>query len=350
MGDDMIFQRWRESRDVLPAAIWRQEIQARARRIKYAADHASGIRGEETPLRIRRLLCIAMDASKVRGVCKWWHGTMIERAWLALHDAEVETVSTMSDADARLWWERVTRQQRVPGGGAAARLPPRNAAQCAASLRGYFDQSDRLFGDTRLLRNRLICLTVIGAVLTVLLLIAGCLGVWHIHRGPTLVVSGRVEFLLVALFGVIGAFISGLPALSRAPRQLSPSWTAPQQLALKLAVGPLFALLGVLTVDAGFVDLARPVARFGGLVLLWAVIFGSAQQLLTGILDRKAANLAEASAETAHTRRAEEPVAPPLWIPAQPSGHQANGAVRAGQPALDATAGLLQRARHQHPG
>lgn len=299
--------------------VWRQEVQARARRIEDAALQFSGNRTNGTSGRIGRLLGVARQASKDGGFRRWWNGTLIERAWLALHDAEVELVSSMDDTNARLWWDRVTRPSTPRSGNNQPRKPPKNRTEAAESLRAYYDQSDELFEATRTLRNRLISLTLIGTVLTALLLIIGCLGDWRINDRTAVTVAGVPQFLLVALFGVIGAFISGLPALSRMPRQLSPSWTAPYQLWLKLAIGPVFALIGVMMLDARLLDVAHPVVRFGDALLLWAAIFGSAQQLITGLLDRKASGLAAANAETAHTRRADgaDMARLPVWIPAQ---------------------------------
>lgn len=229
------------------------------------------------------------------GPFAWWNGTLQERAWLALHDAEVALLRTMPSPDAISWWQWATGRIKpqigaAPGTHAVAGLPA-TAAEAAASLRSYYDWSDRLFEETRGLRNRLICLTAAGLVTTVLLLIAGGVGWLRINSGATAIVSGTEQFLLVALFGAIGAFITGLPKLSAAVSSLPPYTTSPYQLALKLATGPTFALIGVLVLARGFVDSVTPLSHFSGTVLLWAIIFGGTQQLLTGLLDRKAAIL-----------------------------------------------------------
>lgn len=288
--------------------VWRQEVLARAHRIDNAPVKDGGL-----PV-ISDLTGIAREAAERGGSPRtWWNGTLVERAWLALHDAEAWALSRMARKDAILWWQVATGTRLragAPGSaGGHAAFPP-DAATAAASLRAYYDKTDRLFEETRALRNRLICLTVTGVMITGLLLSVGALGVLRVSSGSSSAVSGAGQFLVVALFGVIGAFISGLPALSRRPRRLSSYWTAPSQLALKLAVGPVFALLGVLTLEAGFVDQARPFARFGGSVLLWAVIFGSAQQLVTGLLDRKASGLAAAASHSADPRQAHDDVDP----------------------------------------
>jgi hypothetical protein len=281
-------------------AVWRQEVLARALRTNNLE-----IQDNQAARVTFQLTQIAREAAlEPGGLRRWWNGTLVERAWLALHDAETEALAGMADDKAIRSWSTAAGR-RSPGTSADDNaVLPKDAATAAAWLRVSYDESDRLFEETRALRNRLICLTFVGVIVTGLLLTAGSLGVLSINSGSRTAVSGAGQFLLVALFGVIGALISGLPTLSRLPRRLSSYWTAPYQLSLKLAVGPVFALLGVMALDVGFVDQVRPFSRFGGTVLLWAVIFGSTQQLLTRILDRRASTLAAASADSADPRHA----------------------------------------------
>jgi hypothetical protein len=229
------------------------------------------------------------------GPFRWWNGTLEERAWLTLHDAEVALLRVLDKQAAIDWWRcavgRIRPQVGVPPGEPVTPWSPKNAAQAADSLRSYYDWSDRLFEETRALRNRLIILTAVGVATTSLLLSAGIAGWLKITSGGKPIVAGTEHFLLVALFGTIGAFITGLPVLSAAIRSLPQYTTIRYQLALKLATGPVFALVGVLTLASRFIVNVAPFKNFSGTVLLWAVIFGGTQQLLTGLLDRKAAVL-----------------------------------------------------------
>ena len=273
------------------SGIWRQEVFARAQRLEMAPRQGGDMTDAESLLTVAR-----ETAKRPIGPFTWWNGTLEERAWLALHDAEVALVRAMDDTAAISWWQcatgRIKPQVGAPPGTQAAVLP-QTATQAADSLRSYYDWSDRLFEETRALRNRLICLTGAGLATTALLLIAGGVGWLQIKSGRTAIVSGTEQFLLVGLFGAIGAFITGLPKLSAVVRSLPPYTTSPYQLALKLATGPVFALIGVLALARGFVDIIAPLSQFSGTVLLWAIIFGGTQQLLTGVLDRKAAILTD---------------------------------------------------------
>ena len=242
------------------------------------------------------LLCVAREAADRRfGLLTWWNGTLEERAWLALHEAEVALLRVLDSRAAIDWWQsatgRIRPQVGVPPGPPAMPWTPKNATQAADSLRSYYDWSDRLFEETRGLRNRLIILSAVGLATTGLLLWAGIARWLKIPPGRAPVVSGKEQFLLVALFGAIGAFITGLPALSAAVRSLPQYTTIRYQLALKLVTGPVFALVGVLTLASRFIINVAPLKHFSGTVLVWAVIFGGTEQLLTGLLDRKAAVL-----------------------------------------------------------
>lgn len=271
---------------------WRQEVFARIRRLEYARPGA----GSSQTQPVQDLLKVAKKAAKHRsGFLTWWNGTLEERAWLALHEAEVELLRTMKDKDAQRWWQSATGRFRPQAGTPLSALTgpelPKDAAHAADSLRSYYDWSDKLFAETRALRNRLILLTIAGLAATGMLLAAGSAGWLQIKSGQAATVAGPRQFLLVALFGAVGAFIAGVPALSAAVRSLPPYSTSPYQMALKLATGPIFALIGVLALARGFIDQVASLSQFNGTVLLWALIFGGTQQLLTRVLDRKAAIL-----------------------------------------------------------
>jgi hypothetical protein len=267
-------------------AIWRQQALACLHRLELEVP--------EGPSEVRDLLDLAWDAAVHSGGLRdWWEGTLVERTWRALHDAEVAIVRRLPGPEAVLWWQAATGGRPKTGlpWSTVPKISPADAAYAAAvSLRAYYDESDLNYEEARGLRNRLIKLTAAGVAGTGLLLLSGALGVLRVAASASAAaaVSGLGEFLMVALFGAVGAFISGMRALSASPRPASPYYLASYQLMLKLALGPVFALLGVLAIQSSFADQLTPFKSFGGAVLLWAAIFGGAQQLLTGILDRKA--------------------------------------------------------------
>jgi hypothetical protein len=114
-------------------------------------------------------------------------------------------------------------------------------------------------------------------------------------------VAGWREFLMVAVFCAVGAFVTGMPAVSAAPQSAYPYHLASYQLVLKLAIGPTFALFGVLAIQSDLVDQFMAFKSFGGAVLVWAAVFGGAQQLLTAVFDRRAATISARTSAVAST-------------------------------------------------
>jgi hypothetical protein len=284
-------------------AAWRQVVFARARRLNLAA--ADELAAAPAALdSVTSLVETAVEAAKYKsGLRDWYEGTLHERAWTSLHQAEVRLVQALPPGRAELWYREATgieQKTQMPGkaDGQAVKTAP-DSYMIASMLRAYYDKSDEQYEEARLFRNRLVSLSLIGAAGTGLLLATGASGWWHVGpAGGGSVVQRVQEFLLVALFGAVGAFITGLPALSRAPAHRSPFRLPLYQVSVKLAVGPVFALLGLLALQSGFVNQLQPFTSFNGNVLLWATIFGGAQQALTQVLDRKAGLLADAPQST----------------------------------------------------
>lgn len=288
--------RTRDDREVLYPGSWRQGVQARVRQLRSELRH-----GRSRDPKTEDLIAIAGDAAERHcNLLYWWNGTLIERSWLALHEAEARMVAGLPRHEALMWWQCTTSnrpQAHGPDGATGLSGLPADSEAAGLSLRAYYAEADQLSKATRVLRNRLIVMTLAGLATSGLLLLTGGLGGLTILSGRSVIVAGA-QFVIVALFGAVGAFISGLPALSSLSRHPVAYRTAPYQLSLKLATGPVFALVGVMALGSGFLDNVLPLQQhpFGDTILLWAVVFGGAQQLVTRMLDRKAAGLADESA------------------------------------------------------
>jgi hypothetical protein len=108
----------------------------------------------------------------------------------------------------------------------------------------------------------------------------------------------------VALFGLIGASLTSVSFVVRkAPRTAVPIGTSRIfQVVLKAATGMLTAVVGLLFLRAGVVPgFTRIDTR--SQILVYAVIFGAAQHLVTTFIDRRSNELVEAvtSIETEET-------------------------------------------------
>jgi hypothetical protein len=101
------------------------------------------------------------------------------------------------------------------------------------------------------------------------------------------------DILLVEFVGLLGAAVSVVALLRRLRRGTATPYNAPFSLAiLKLPVGAVTAVAGVLLMRAGFVPglsaLDTPEQILG-----WALVFGIAQQLVTRLADNRANALLE---------------------------------------------------------
>ncbi|MCW2636860.1 MAG: conserved rane protein of unknown function [Blastococcus sp.] len=95
------------------------------------------------------------------------------------------------------------------------------------------------------------------------------------------------DIALVMLVGLAAAAVTGAAAL-RHVRGTSTPFAVPVALvALKLPTGALTALFGLLLIQGGFVP-GLSALDSSGQILAWALLFGAAQQLVTGLVDKKA--------------------------------------------------------------
>jgi hypothetical protein len=109
------------------------------------------------------------------------------------------------------------------------------------------------------------------------------------------VVSGSAlpgDILLVEFIGLLAAAVSGAAALRRVKGTTTP-FGLPEALAVvKLPMGALTAVLGLVLMRGGFVP-GLSALDSSAQIIAWAVIFGASQQLLTAIVDRQAQTVLE---------------------------------------------------------
>jgi hypothetical protein len=95
------------------------------------------------------------------------------------------------------------------------------------------------------------------------------------------------DVALVMLIRLAAAGVTGAAALRHICGSSTPFAVPVALVALKLPTGALTALLGLLLINGGFIP--DPSARDSpGQILAWALVFGAAQQLVTGLVDKKA--------------------------------------------------------------
>jgi hypothetical protein len=95
------------------------------------------------------------------------------------------------------------------------------------------------------------------------------------------------DIALVMLLGLAGAAVTGAATLRRMRGTSTPYMLLVALILLKLPTGALTAVLGLVLLSAGFVP-GFSALDSSAQILGWAVVFGASQQLVTGLVDKKA--------------------------------------------------------------
>jgi hypothetical protein len=266
----------------------------------------------------------------------WFQGTAHERAWLALHEAKWRLLAFLSSEEvlSRLpGYLHSARQQlgardervkeaeiildnarhpyrhpaqlqitRTPQTHASYRLSSRERLAVAQMVCDAYSVSDEQYAATRAFRNRIIMMTVTAAA--VLLLVVLGAHVWDLSLAPTSqplptgepivwqgdpLPEGASAALAVALFGAVGALLSGIRGVAQSGGWRNPFALAWWQAWMKLPTGSLSAIVGVLALQSRALP-GIPATRWSEL-LVWAVVFGAAQQAVTRFVDQRVRGL-----------------------------------------------------------
>lgn len=95
------------------------------------------------------------------------------------------------------------------------------------------------------------------------------------------------DVFLVQFVGLVAAAVSGAASLRRITGTSTPYGLAVALAVMKLPTGALTAVLGLMLMRGGFIP-GLTALDSSSQILAWAVIFGAAQQLFTGLVDRQA--------------------------------------------------------------
>jgi hypothetical protein len=95
------------------------------------------------------------------------------------------------------------------------------------------------------------------------------------------------DIAVVMVVGMVGAAVTGAAAIRRLRGTSTPFAVPLLLLVLKLPTGALTAFLGLVLLHGDFVP-GLSALDTSGQILAWAVIFGAAQQLVTGMVDKNA--------------------------------------------------------------
>ncbi|MEV4694608.1 hypothetical protein AB0K27_26285 [Micromonospora echinospora] len=236
------------------------------------------------------------------GVVEWLRGGNLEYAWQTIHSVERAMVALRSSDELTglLPAYRSAAAQVLPADDKVfTDLDPAAGAPSEALLRArvqalllrYHSASDEFHESARRLRNRMLGLSVFALLAEVLVVLVQ----WRSHdvrllEAPTDaggVPAWRLLFF-VLIAGALGAFLSALPSMITSRSGGLPYKLPFQQGLLKLAIGPLVAVVGIMLVIGGLVETS--VSSTAALLGL-AIVFGAGQQAVTAFADRRAAEL-----------------------------------------------------------
>lgn len=241
---------------------------------------------------------------RAQGLREWFTGARIEAVWQTLHEVEraLVTYRPRKDLEGSLAGIIADAEKCLPPTNRSlgrvvrwSRTAPKDLDELRSGVRDLLEQthlaSDAFHESARRLRNGMLGITV-ATVVSIVAVLALQAGVSTIELVPAPDGFNGPPWVLLAfvmLAGALGAFITAVPTTIRASSGGLPYRLPIQQRMLKLAVGPLLAVVGVMFVAGGLVG----TMTMGGMsqLLALAVVFGSAQQAITAFADKSAGDL-----------------------------------------------------------
>lgn len=341
---------WRASVLAAAASVRAEVVLATRERDFVVVDaEAADVRGASPDADVARMVLSAAQeavayASEPSLPWRWLSGSHNEGAWTKLHLADELVVELMSPTRLASFVPRAAQTcretlppkhpqrlavQRLEAAAARRQRPLGDADRGVLrdALRIAYTNNERRYQRARTLRNLTLAMTVVLLALTAGAVVTGflsprtlpmCLEADAPTEGkppqvcPTRDAKdpGTGQVALVAVVGMAAASISAARALSGTTRRVGPYSLTAVQGALKVALGGLLAIVGVTLLRAGWVPGVDDVDTSAE-ILAWAFLFGYAQQVLTGLLDQRAADVLAAPA-------AEEDASPPPPPPPPP--------------------------------
>ncbi|MFD6610668.1 hypothetical protein ACFWDK_18480 [Micromonospora chalcea] len=285
----------------VPSAVWQVRVRTKLDDL-YQQLAALSARDPELVAGLRAQLSGVEAVLGRSGVVEWLRGGNLEYAWQTIHSVERAMVALRSSDELTglLPAYRSAAAQVLPAddkvltdldsatGGVPVELL---RARVQALLLRYHSASDEFHESARRLRNRMLGLSVFALLAEVLVVLVQ----WRSHdvrllEAPTDasgVPAWRLLFF-VLIAGALGAFLSALPSMITSRSGGLPYKLPFQQGLLKLAIGPLVAVVGIMLVIGGLVETS--VSSTAALLGL-AIVFGAGQQAVTAFADRRAAEL-----------------------------------------------------------
>lgn len=295
---------------------WREQLVVRLAALQTEIDRMGA-----GPYKSLALECLARArgaAEQRTSVRAAWTGVDVERAWVSTHAAEVavvrgsspaevtaalpsllEEVATVLPKDARV----PTLKKLLDGHTLLDAAQQRLAADILESSHHRSDAQhvrvrsfrNILFGTTALMTVFAVAVGVVATFAPNAFAVCGIASKTVTAVCPT---GGRHptggDVFLVELLGLLAAAITGAVAIRKLSGTSTPYEVPLASLAVKLPIGALTAVGGLLLIRAGFGPTITTLDH--AQVCAYALVFGAAQQLFMQFVDKRAKTVLDAAA------------------------------------------------------
>ncbi|MET8898326.1 hypothetical protein [Streptomyces albogriseolus] len=241
-------------------------------------------------------------------------GSIVDRTWANIHRAEL-SILKLTDEDDLAWWgtEVLARAEQHLGVGDPIRRELESQVKsyrrrlgwrfkdlAVRALRAANNAEDLERSRLRSFGNILLTSIILATVIAGLLVLWGYLQPQAIAKNlcfitpppasnpfcPVGTTPSGADVLVVELFGLGGAALAGAVSLRNMRGTATPYLVPMYLLLLRLPVGALAAVFGLLIIQGGFVpgfsNLDSPAQ-----VLAWSLLFGIAQESVTRLIDQQ---------------------------------------------------------------
>ncbi|MFG2054349.1 hypothetical protein ACGFI9_09970 [Micromonospora sp. NPDC048930] len=288
----------------VPGAVWQVRVRTKLDDLHRqlgglaARDTANAERVAELRAQLSRVEPVLRRSN----VVEWLRGGNVEYAWQTIHAVERAMVElrTPEELLGLLPAYQAAAGRYLPSDDkvltafdpqADPTQPTLLRAKVQALLLRFHVESDEFNESVRRLRNRMLGLSVFALVAeTLMVLVQWSSRDVQLLKPPTDaagVPAWRLLFF-VLIAGALGAFISALPSMITSRSGGLPYKLPFQQGLLKLAIGPLVAVVGIMLVIGGLVETT---VNSTAALLGVAIVFGAGQQAVTAFADRRASEL-----------------------------------------------------------
>ena len=239
-------------------------------------------------------------------------GSAMDRAWTNIHRAELGILRISEDRELTWWGTEVlsrTKRHLAPDDPLRTELEAQVAMHghhldvydrdlAVRALRAANDAQDLERSRARSFRNILLTSVLVTTAIASALFVWGFIDPQAIAKNLCFK-NPRDQFfcaigtkpsgsdvLLVEFFGLCGAALAGAVSLRHMQGTATPYMVPTCLLLLRLPVGALAAVFGLLVINGGFVPGLSNLDR-SSQVLAWALVFGVAQESLTRLVDQQ---------------------------------------------------------------